>query len=163
MLSIPEIAAVISATKGAIEIFDRIAGQIKSVLLDRPKEAEGADDRWRIKITGNDQGIIVNQNNHPIKIITRSQLGSMLSPNDLALVETYEKKMNEYFSYWRTVYSAKDSSPDPLVNAKVDNQLTGLISKMKIELLAILDFLENIGVQLDDHYMSIRMLVRQVQ
>jgi len=87
----------------------------------------------------------------------------MLSPNDLALVETYEKKMNEYFSYWRTVYSAKDSSPDPLVNAKVDNQLTGLISKMKIELLAILDFLENIGVQLDDHYMSIRMLVRQVQ
>jgi hypothetical protein len=50
MLSPVEIAAVVAATKGAIDIFDKIAGQVKSVLTKRPKEAQGDEDRWRYKI-----------------------------------------------------------------------------------------------------------------
>ena len=36
MLSPAEIAAVVAATKGAVDLFDKFAGQIKSVLLKRP-------------------------------------------------------------------------------------------------------------------------------
>lgn len=45
MLNPAETAALVAATKGAVDLFDRIGGQIKSVLTRRPKEAEGEDDR----------------------------------------------------------------------------------------------------------------------
>lgn len=36
MLTLPGIASAVSATKGAIEIFDKVAGQIKTVLTKLP-------------------------------------------------------------------------------------------------------------------------------
>ena len=43
------IAAVIAATKGEVEIFDKMAGPIKRVLLGQPRfeQAETKDQRWR--------------------------------------------------------------------------------------------------------------------
>jgi len=37
MLTLAEIAAAVAATKGAVEIFDKVAGQIKTVLTKREK------------------------------------------------------------------------------------------------------------------------------
>ena len=141
----------------------KFGGQIKSFLLKRPKEAEAADDRWKMKIGAEGGNIVVKNESRIVQTITHDQLARVLHPNDLALVKTYEQKMNEYFKLWRVVYAEKDSSADPLVNAKVDNQLDKLIHKMRDELLGILGFLEHIGIHLDDHYHYIRNLVQNVQ
>jgi hypothetical protein len=161
MLPIAEVAALVAATKGAVDIFDKIAGQLKSVILKRPKEAEGEDDRWRYKIGSEGGNIVVKQDQRTIQTITGAELATKLGPQDLALVSAYEHKMDEYFSLWQSVYSQKDSSQDPLVNAKTDAQLKNLIGKMRGELLGILNFLTKIGVHLDDHYMHVRQLVEQ--
>lgn len=39
MLSPVEIAAIVAATKGAVDLFDRIGGQIKSALNKAPKKS----------------------------------------------------------------------------------------------------------------------------
>jgi len=163
MLSPVEIAALVTATKGTVDLFDKIAGQIKSVLTKRPKEAEGGDDRWRFKIGAQEGNIVVSQDNRTIQTITGKQMGLVLGPSDLALVQTYESKMNEYFSLWQKVYEEKDMSNDALANAKTDAQLRKLILKMKNELLGILKFLEHLGIHLDDHYMNIRHLVQDAK
>ena len=163
MLTPAEIAAVVAATKGAIDIFDKVAGQIKSVLLKRPKEAEGDEDRWRYKIKPEGSQIVVKQQEHVIQTVTADQLSKLLSPADLELVQAYEQSMNKYFSRWKAVYAKKDASQDPLVNAITEEQITEQIVKMKLELVGILEFLEKCGVHLDDHYMQIRHLVESAR
>src|SRR5690349_9308616 len=113
MLTLPEIAAVVAATKGAVDLFDKIGGQIKSVLLKRSKEAEGDEERWRYKISGQDDTITVKRAGQTVQTITGNDLSRTLDPQDLALIRTYEAKMEEYFTLWKAVYAAKDSSQDP--------------------------------------------------
>lgn len=163
MLSLTEITAVVAATKGAVEIFDKVAGQIKSVLTKRPNEAEGEDDRWRYKIRTEGPNIVVKQQNQVVQTVTAEELSSVLNPGDLDLVRTYEVSMNKYFNRWKALYSKKDASQDPLVNVITEEQLTEQIVKMRSELLGILAFLEKCGVHLDDHYMSIRYLVEEAK
>lgn len=163
MLPLTEIASAVSATKGAIDIFDKVAGQIKTVLAKRPKEAEGDDDRWRYKIRPTGTEIVVKQQDRIVQTVTADQLSRVLTPDDLDLVRTYETSMNKYFARWKAVYAKKDASQDPLVNAITEEQLTEQIVKMRSELLGILAFLEKCGVHLDDHYMHIRYLVEQAK
>jgi hypothetical protein len=163
MLSLPEITAIVAATKGAVDIFDKVAGQIKSVLTNRPKEAEGEDDRWRYKIRTEGTNIIVKQQDQVVQTVTAEQLSNVLNPGDLDLVRTYEGSMNKYFNRWKVLYAKKDASQDPLVNVITEEQLTEQIVKMRSELLGILAFLEKCGVHLDDHYMNIRYLVEEAK
>jgi hypothetical protein len=163
MLSLTEITAVVAATKGAVEIFDKVAGQIKSVLTNRPKEAEGEDDRWRYKIRTEGNNIVVKQQDQVVQTVTAEQLSNVLNPSDLALVRTYEASMDRYFNRWKALYSKKDASQDPLVNVITEEQLTEQIVKMRSELLGILAFLEKCSVHLDDHYMNIRYLVEEAK
>lgn len=163
MLTPVEIAAVVAATKGVVEIFDKIAGQIKTVLTKQPKEAEANDDRWRYKIQPEGSNILVTQQQQTVQTVTADQLSQVLTPTDLDLVRTYEANMNRYFARWKTIYAKKDASQDPLVNAITEEQLTEQIIRMRAELLGILSFLQKCGVHLDDHYMHVRHLVEEAK
>ena len=163
MLSLAEIAAVIAATKGAVDIFDKLAGPIKRVILGQPKfeQAETKDQRWRFRVETEGKDVVVKEGDYTRQTIKGAELAKALGPQDLSLVQAYERKMQDYFDLWTSVYATKDMSQDPLANAKTDAQLKKLIASMKGELLGILSFLERIGVQLDDHYMHVRSLVQQ--
>jgi hypothetical protein len=163
MLSPVDIAAVIAATKNAVDIFDKMAGPIKRVILGQPKfeQAEAKDQRWRFRVETEGKDVIVKEGDYTRQRITGTELSKVLGPNDLVIVQTYERKMQDYFELWTSVYAAKDTSQDPLVNAKTVAQLKTLIASMKGELLGILSFLQQIGVHLDDHYMHVRSLVEQ--
>jgi hypothetical protein len=163
MLTPTEIAAIVAATKGAVDIFDKVAGQIRTVLAKRPKEAEEEHDQWRFKISPEGEEIIVKQEDRTVQTVTAEELSNVLNQSDLDLVKTYETSMNKYFGRWKAVYAKKDASQDPLVNAITEEQLTEQIIKMKSELLGILSFLEKCGVHLDDHYMNIRHLVEDAK
>ena len=163
MLNLTEITAVVAATKGAVEIFDKVAGQIRSVLTKRPKEADGEDDRWRYKIRTEGPNIVVKQQNQVVQTVTAEELSRVLNQSDLDLVRTYEVSMNKYFNRWKALYTKKDASQDPLVNVITEEQLTEQIVKMRSELLGILAFLEKCGVHLDDHYLNIRYLVEEAK
>jgi hypothetical protein len=163
MLTPVEIGALVTAAKGAVDLLDKFGGQLISFLRKGPKVAEQDVDAWRIRIDRQGDDIVVRRQGQTIQTVTHDQLATKLQSDDLALVQTYEKKMNEYFSLWRSVYDEKDVSADPLVNAKTDAQLQRLILKMRGELLGILRFLEQTGVRLDDHYLSIRRLVQDAE
>ncbi len=162
MLTPAEIAALVTATKGAVDLFDKLAGPIKRVLLGTGfNQADAKDQRWRFKVNTSGSNIVVNEKDEIRQTIKGDDLAKVLGQNDLALVQTYEQKMQEYFDQWRAVYAAKDASNDALANAKTETQLKNLIVNMRGELLGILAFLEQIGVHLDDHYMHVRKLVKE--
>jgi hypothetical protein len=163
MLSPAEIAAIVAATKGTIDILDKIAGQIKSVLTKRPKAADGDDDRWRSRVSPEGDAIVVRQHGRAVQTVAGDQLARVLTRSDLELVLAYERNMNRYFARWKAVYDKRDASQDPLVNAVTEEQLSDQIVKMRAELLGILEFLEKCGVHLDDHYLHVRHLVESAR
>ena len=160
MLSPLEIAAVLAATKNAVDIFDKISGQIKGVLAKRPKEPEGGDDRWRYKVSADDKQITVKQDGRTIQTLKREELESRLTPAHLDHIKVYEASMQKYYKRWQQMYPMRDDSVDVLANIKLDEQLAGQVKKMQQDLVGIVDFLESIGVHLDDHYMEVRGLVK---
>ena len=161
MLTPEQILLLVTATGNAVEIFDKISGQIVSVLLKRAKESEGGDERWRYKVRGEGDKFVVRQDKQVIQTITADDLAK-LPADQLSLITTYQNKMEQNYKLWQAVYDSKDSSPDPLVNAKVDQQLVGLVDQMKRDLTNIIDFLQKLGLHLDDHYMQVRGLVDNV-
>ena len=161
MLTPEQILLLVTATGNAVEIFDKISGQIVSVLLKRATESEGGDERWRYKVRGEGDKFVVRQDKQVIQTITADDLAK-LPADQLSLITTYQNKMEQNYKLWQAVYDSKDSSPDPLVNAKVDQQLVGLVDQMKRDLTNIIDFLQKLGLHLDDHYMQVRGLVDNV-
>ncbi len=161
MLTPAEILALVTATGKAVNIFDKISGQIKSVLLRRPKEDEGDEERWRHKIKTKGTEITVRQDKKKIQTITADDL-KKLPKKHVRHIETYEEAMERHYKVWRAIYKQKDASPDPRVNALVDQQLVDQIKIMQRELTAIIDFLRTLGLYLDDHYMEVRNLVDQL-
>jgi hypothetical protein len=161
MLSIGEIAALFSAIKGAVDLFDRIAGQVKSVLTKSPGEDPSKEHRWRYKIRTENSNLVVKQDSRIIQTVSADQLASVLTKPDLELIQAYEKNMNRNFARWKSIYARRDASQDPTVNIIVEEQLTDLIVKMRQELIGILNFLEKCGIRLDDHYMHIRHLISE--
>ena len=160
MLSPLEIAAVLAATKNAVDIFDKISGQIKGVLAKRPKEPEGGDDRWRYKVSADDKQITVKQDGRTIQTLKQEELESRLTPAHLDHIKVYEASMQKYYKRWQQMYPMRDDSVDVLANIKLDEQLAGQVKMMQQDLVGIVDFLESIGVHLDDHYMEVRGLVK---
>lgn len=161
MLSISEIAALFSAMKGAVDLFDRLAGQVKSVLTKSPGEDPSKADRWRYKIRTENSSLVVKQDSQIIQTVSADQLANVLTRHDLELIQAYEKNMNRDFARWKSIYARRDASQDPTVNIIVEEQLTDLIVKMRQELIGILNFLEKCGIRLDDHYMHIRHLISE--
>lgn len=162
MLTPVEIAAVLAATKNAVDIFDKISGQIKGVLTKRPKEIEGGEERWRFKVNADDKQITVKQDGRTIQTLKRTDLESKLMPEHLNHIKVYEASMQKYYKRWQQLYPKRDDSADALMNIKLEEQLTDQIKKMQEDLVGIVDFLESIGVQLDDHYMVVRDLVKKL-
>ncbi|HWM71741.1 MAG TPA: hypothetical protein VNO35_34575 [Steroidobacteraceae bacterium] len=68
--------------------------------------------------------------------------------------------MRRYYDVCQQVYPHRDDG-DLVTNTKVNNQLRNLALKMKDDLAGIIDFLESIGVRLDDHYMIYRNVIRR--
>lgn len=158
MMTPAEILTLVTATGKAVDIFDKISGQIKSVLLRRKKEPEADDQRWRHKITAEKGTLVVRSDSRVIQTITATDIEKL--PSDyLALIKTYEKKMEQRYRIWQKIYAQKDTSPDPRVNAQVDEQLRDEVVGMSTELTGIIDFLGKLGLSLDDHYMHVRHLV----
>ena len=152
--------SVINATGVAVDLFDKIVSQIMAFIQKRPeKQVDLGEERWHLKIKAKNDQLVVTQDGRQIQVITADDLKN-LPTDSLYLIQTFEETMQRNFRLWQAVYKKRDASPDALVNAQTDEQLTELVRKMKRDLTGIIDFLKQLGLHLDDHYMHVRHLVQ---
>ena len=152
-ISIP---AVISAVISGIGLIDKISDQLEEFLEGRKKPA--VPKKHRLKIEGSDSEIVARSHGQVVQRIAAEDLKNLPEPL-LRHVMVLEKAMQSHYDLWAAVYPQRKASPDPLVNARVDQQLKSIVSDMKDELTGILSFLESCGLGLDDHYLNVRHLV----
>lgn len=155
-IDIPTITAAIGAASAAVGLIDKMADQLESFLTGRQQPSVPNEHRMKIEAVGTD--IVAREHGHVLKTITAKDLAKLPS-EQLRHISVLEKSMENHYELWAAVYPQRNASVDPIVNAKVNQQLKQIVSNMSDDLDGILSFLESCGMYLDDHYLNIRHLV----
>lgn len=169
-----EIVTVLGAIASSIGLVDKISDELENFLSKRKKGGlkykalefkEELEDEPRpkvhsLRIEQEGSKIVARSHGEVVQTITTEDL-EKLPEQQLRHIMVLEKSMENNYSLWAKLYPERNASPDPLVNARVDQQLSSLVSRIKDDLNGILQFLQMLGIQLDDHYMHIRHIVNQ--
>lgn len=158
-MDIAAITAAISAATGAVGLIDKIADQVERFLTRKPQPAVPKEHRMMIE--RKDSAIVVQSHGQTIQKITANDL-QKLPESHVRHIKVLEQSMENHYAVWEAVYPQLALETNPISKARLEQQLKGIIRDMKGDLNAILDFLTQCGVILDDHYLHIRDLVNQV-
>ena len=159
MVDLATISAAISAATSAVGLFDKITDQVERFISK--SEVPSVPKEHRMKIAEEDDAIVSREHGHVTQQITANDL-EKLPESQLRHVAVLEKSMENHYSIWEKVYPDLALVDSPIQKAKVEKQLEGIIRDMKGDLEGILSFLESCGLYLDDHYMHVRHLVKNV-
>lgn len=153
-----QIIPFIDLIGAAVGLFDKVADEVARFITKEPDTPRPKE--WQYKIQREDHKLVVRQDGREMQTITGDQLKNLPAAY-YQHIQVYENAMQAKYRLWQKVYPKRNATSDELVNAKIDEQIRNLILDMKGDLVGIVNFLQSIGVQLDDHYMQIRDLVQQ--
>ncbi len=155
------VLTAVTAVATVLKIVDSLTGQ-----WDRfwKKRSEQEPDRPHSVTTEQPQPdtIVVKRYGTPVETITAADLAK-LDVNSHKLIEALEKSMQRQYDLWTKVYPTRDVSPDPVVNAQVDQRLEDILGKMCADLGRLFAYLDSIGKYLNDHYSHARYLCSEVE
>lgn len=135
----------------AFEGLDRISDEITATIKNVPVRQEAHPYGFLIQRMGN--SIVAYAR---MKVITGQQL-DQLPERQRVLVKQYERSMERLVHDWMKLKGGKGSS----VRDERERDLE-LLRKTKDDLVGLLDFLQGLGIYLDDHYQEVRALVSQL-
>jgi hypothetical protein len=157
-MDIATATGVITTATAAVNLFDKVADQLVRFIRKEPTPP-GPPKEHQFKIDGAGSELKVEAHGQTIQVLRGEDLKNL--PEDYYRhITTLEASVRRYYDVWEQVYPHRDDG-DLVTNAKINNQLRDLALKMKDDLAGIIDFLQSIGVQLDDHYMIYRDVIRR--
>jgi len=91
--------------------------------------------------------------------ITYEELRQKLNPGDRQYVEGLSDALNNYAKQWSSAYLARSMASGMDVG-RYDAQLEFLAKQIADPLLKVLNFVESMGMSLDDHYLAARDIAK---
>jgi hypothetical protein len=149
--------AVIQTASAAVGLFDKVAGQVVRFIRRTPEPA-GPPKEFSYKVQAGDE-LKVESRGQTVQVIKGEDL-QKLPADYYSHIKTMEQSIGRYYKLWQKVYPHRDDF-DVMTNAKTEAQLDDLALKMKDDLTGIIDFLQSIGVMLDDHYIIYRDVIKR--
>jgi hypothetical protein len=83
-----------------------------------------------------------------------------LDPISQRLIGTFERSMETNFKIWSEVYPQIPLDPNPVTRAQLELRLEDINGSICKDLKNIIGFLNTLGKNLDDHYMSFRYICK---
>jgi len=156
MVDFATITAAIGAATAGVGLIDKIGDQVSRFLTKSKTPVMPVEHRAKIERDGD----AIVQKHHGVEYqrITSSDL-QKLPEAELRHITVLEQSMENHYAVWASVYPQLALAIDPIAKAKTEQQLKGIIVAMKGDLVGILDFLLQAGLDLDDHYRNIRDVV----
>jgi hypothetical protein len=159
MVDLALATAAISAAASAIGLIDKVSDQIERFMARRKEPMVPKEHRMKFEREGN--ALVSKSQGKKLQTITAKDF-QKLPEASLHHIQVLEKSMENHYSVWAAVYPQLALAIDPIAKAKTELQLRDVIAGMKSDLDGILDFLQQSGFYLDDHYQRVRNLVRSV-
>ncbi len=150
LLDLATATAVIAGAGSAVGLFDKVADQVVRFIRKTP-EPPGPPKEFQLKVTGKGSKLKVESLTVALFTFFAEDL-EHLPPDYYGHIQTLEASVQTILRRLEQVYPHRDDG-DLITNAKLNNQSRDLSLKMKDDLAGIVDFLQSIGVHLDDHYM----------
>jgi hypothetical protein len=151
--------AAITAATSAVGLIDKISDQIERFITKRPEPSVPREHRQKIQQVGD--AIVSSWGGQERQRITAQEI-QKLPEQTLRHIRVLEQSMENHYQVWSAVYPQLSLAIDPVAKARTEFQLRGVVAGMKGDLEGILRFLEESGVQLDDHYQHVRSVVAYV-
>lgn len=147
---------ILSALGTNLRIVDKVYPQIQSLITNNPVDITP-------RVLSEQQGnvIKVTSDYNPRETTITGDSLNTLSSDSQDLIKAYEKRMENNFNIWVQVYPTKDASPDPISNAKIENELKEIVKEMCSDLNHIMEYLNQIGIDLRSHYKHIIQICGQ--
>ena len=149
-------AAIVAATAG-VGLIDKISDQVSRFLT----KSDPPFGHHRASIEREGEAIVQKRHGVETQRVTYRDL-QKLPEADLRHIKILEQSMENHYAVWAAVYPQLALAVDPIAKAKTEQQLKGIILSMKTDLIGILEFLLQAGLDLDDHYRNIHDVVAQV-
>jgi hypothetical protein len=92
--------------------------------------------------------------------ITYEELRAKLSSGDRVYIDTLSRSLQNYERQWNAAYEARSLASGMDVG-RYDAQLDYLARQISDPLLKALDFVEHMGLWLDDHYLAARRIATE--
>jgi hypothetical protein len=147
----------IKATTAAIGLFDKVSDQVVK-FITKSEATPGPPKQHNYTITGSDGTLKVEHQGRTLQVMRGEDL-QKLPEEYYRHIKTLEKSLQRHYELWEEVYPHRDDSVDLIANAKTKRQLRDAALTMKDDLTGIVDFLQKIGVMLDDHYIIYRDVI----
>lgn len=151
--------SVLNSVNNTFGIIDKVSSQMTSFVRNEPEST--TPHRVIAVKKGNEIQFQSKLDPNFTPTLTIDDL-KKLDENSRLLIIAYEKSMQQQFELWTIIYPQKDASVDPVVNAKVKQQLTEITKSMCGDLTKIINYLESIGVPLIDHYGHIYQICNEL-
>ena len=152
---------LIGAISTVLNITDQISNQLDRFKNNTPEPDQEPAHRV-IATRERPDTIIVRDSGDEVERITADDL-AQLDEASQGLIKAFEESMQKNYQLWIMVYPKRDQSPDPMVNAQVNQQLKETAKRMCSELGRILGYLDSIGKHLEDHYGEVRYVCSELE
>ena len=152
---------LIGAVSGVLNIVDQVSNQLDRFREDKPEPAE-EPAHGTIATRERPDTIIVRRHGHEVERITAADL-ERLDEADQGLIKALEGSMQRNYQIWTMVYPTRNQSADPMVNARVNQQLQDVAKSMCADLERILRYLDSIDKYLEDHYGQVRFVCMELE
>lgn len=146
--------ALIGAIGGAIELYDKLYPRLVRLLANETAR----EPRIKIAATPDKQSLVATHEGHPVRTVTYSELEANLGPDDLSAIQMHERRMETLSRLFATAYEALPNL-GPAERVQEEQRLLRHVHDMKQDLIAITDYIQRIGFDLEDHYSMARHLV----
>lgn len=148
------IAAIVGLLTSSVGLVDKVA----DTYLSYRKKSAVSDAEHRSRITTSDDGrdLVALDHGHEMQRVSYKELTDRLDVDDLQYIKSIEKSMKSHKQIWESVYPQLATTIDPIVKAKLEQQLDQVCEAMSVDLVRILNFVEKTGLYLDDHYGAVR-------
>ncbi len=93
--------------------------------------------------------------------VTYAELAGKLDQDALAHIAALNNAMQSYQRQWDSVYQQRPFAGLGMETAKLDAQLDYLAKQVSDPLIRVIDFVQSMGLNLDDHYVVARQIAKE--
>jgi len=154
----PQGLNAVEAASTAMGWIDTYGDEFVSLLAGRDYLSRGEE---KIERVGND--LVLKYGETEDGRVTYDQLLERLSEKELRHIEVLQQSMDNYYSDWESIFPQLALEKDPDKSAQLRQRLKEIVAGMKWGLIAILDFVRQMGLELVDHYREFYNLINNPQ
>lgn len=139
------------------KVVDEFVPQQRAFLERKPFDSR--DQNFSLQANQINDEIHFTSGDYVLEKITVDDFDKM-DKRSKQLIRSYERTMNDLFDRW-TELRPKSEARDEYIKEEARNEMSKVRTALCNELNSILDFLESMGKQLQDHYHHVRFICSQ--